>query len=132
MPADQTKASTRLHLAIFGAFFVFGYQQGAKQIHDNGTFTHLRTGIDMAKSGAIPRTDPYTFTARGHAWTVQSWLPEWTYGWAYRIGGYKFVIFEQAVLIGVLVRVGRSTPPPKVTAYVTKSTPTKVSLGSPI
>jgi hypothetical protein len=104
MPADQsvTKAFTRLHLAIFGAFFVFGYQQGAKQIHDNGTFTHLRTGIDMAKTGAIPRTDPYTFTAHGHSWTVQSWLPEWTYGWAYRIGGYKVVIFEQAVLIGVL------------------------------
>src|SRR3954464_15697066 len=86
-----SKASRRLHLAIFAAFFVFGYQQGAKQIHDNGTFTHLRTGIDMANTGAIPRTDPYSFTARGHAWTVQSWLPEWTYGWAYRIGGYKFV-----------------------------------------
>src|SRR3954447_17976446 len=99
----RAKAASRwLYRATLGAFFVFGYQQGAKQFHDNGTFTHLKTGIDMAKTGAIPRTDHYTFTARGHAWTVQSWLPEWTYGWAYRIGGYRFVIFEFAVLIGAL------------------------------
>ena len=61
--------------------------------------THLRTGIDMARGLGIPRMDPYSFTAPGHAWVVQSWLPEWTYGWAYRLGGFRLVLLEQALLI---------------------------------
>jgi hypothetical protein len=93
---------SRLEAVLIATIGVFGFRQGAQQIHDNGTFTHLRTGIDMANTGAIPRHDPYSFTAHGHPWVVQSWLPEWTYGWTYRLGGYKFVIFEQAVLIAVL------------------------------
>src|SRR5207248_11547445 len=80
---------------IIAAFGVFGLRQGAVQIHDNGVFTHLNTGITMAQTGAIPRRDPYSFTAHGHLWVVQSWLPEWTYGWVYRVGGYRLFIFEQ-------------------------------------
>jgi len=33
---------------------------------------------------------------------VQSWLPEWTYGWAERLGGFRLVVLEQAVLMAFL------------------------------
>jgi hypothetical protein len=36
---------------------------------------------------------------------VQSWLPEWTYGWVYRIGGLRLVVIEQAVLMALLTLV---------------------------
>jgi hypothetical protein len=65
-------------------------------------FVHLRTGIDIARTGAIPRRDPYSFTAHGHPWVVQSWLPEWTYGWAERLGGLRLVVVEQALMTAVL------------------------------
>src|SRR5439155_6280141 len=46
-------------------------------------------------------------------WVVQSWLPEWTYGWAHELGGYRLVVVEQAVLmaalallLGLLARAG--------------------------
>jgi hypothetical protein len=100
---------------FMAAVVLFGFRLGARPIGDNSTFTHLRTGIDMARTGAIPRTDSYSYTAAGHRWVVQSWLPEWTYGWAYRIGGFKLVVFEQAVLIALLawlvVRLARAGSP---------------------
>ena len=65
-------------------------------------FTHMNTGIDIVQSGSIPRHDPYSFTAHGHAWVVQSWLPSWTYGWAHKLGGFQLVVIEQAVLMAIL------------------------------
>jgi len=95
------------------AFALFGFRLGAKSIGDNSMFVHLRTGMDMVRTGAIPRRDPYSFTAHGHPWVVQSWLPEWTYGWAHELGGYRLVVVEQAILmaflallLGLLARAG--------------------------
>jgi hypothetical protein len=91
-----------LEQLFVGTLALFGFRLGARAIGDNSMFVHLRTGIDMARTGAIPRTDPYSFTARGHRWVVQSWLPEWTYGWVYRIGDLRLVVVEQAVLMALL------------------------------
>jgi hypothetical protein len=100
---------------FMAAVVLFGFRVGGRPIGDNSAFTHLRTGIDMARTGAIPRTDPYSYTAVGERWVVQSWLPEWTYGWAYRLGGFKLVVLEQAVLVAVLaflvVRLARGGSP---------------------
>lgn len=97
------------------AFVLFGFRLGTLPISDNSMITHLRTGIDMARTGAIPRSDPYSFTAAGERWVVQSWLPEWIYGWAYRLGGFKLVVFEQALLLALLawlvVRLVRTGSP---------------------
>jgi hypothetical protein len=97
------------------AVVLFGFRLGARPIGDNSMFTHLRTGVDMVATGSIPRADPYSFTAFHHRWVVQSWLPEWSYGWAHRLGGYKLVVFEQAVLVALLawlvVRLARAGSP---------------------
>jgi hypothetical protein len=84
------------------ALTLFGFRLGARPIGDNSMFVHLRTGMDMVRTGAIPRRDPYSFTAKGHPWVVQSWLPEWTYGWAQELGGYRLVVVEQAILMAFL------------------------------
>jgi hypothetical protein len=89
--------------SLFVATLVlFGFRLGARAISDNSMFTHLRTGIDMAQGHGIPRTDPYSWTAGGSEWVVQSWLAEWTYGIAYRAGKLELVVLEQAVLMAVL------------------------------
>ncbi|MEA2843670.1 MAG: hypothetical protein QOJ69_1341, partial [Actinomycetota bacterium] len=99
----QAVVSPSLESLFILAVVLFGYRVGARPIGDNSMLTHLRTGIDMARTGAIPRHDPYSYTAFGHDWVVQSWFPEWTYGWAYRIGGLEMVVFEQALLVALLV-----------------------------
>jgi len=95
------------------ALALFGFRLGARPIGDNSMFVHLRTGMDTVRTGAIPRRDPYSFTAHGHPWVVQSWLPEWTYGWAHKLGDYRLVVVEQAILmaflallLGLLARAG--------------------------
>lgn len=92
----------KLESLFCGALVLFGFGLGVRPIADNSMLTHLRTGIDMARGAGIPRVDPYSFTAAGEPWVVQSWLAELTYGWAYRIGGFRLVVIEQALLMGVL------------------------------
>jgi hypothetical protein len=111
----QALLAPRMESLFIAAMVLFGFRLGARPIGDNSMFTHLRTGIDMARTGAIPRIDPYSYTAGGEPWVVQSWLPEWSYGWAYRLGGFKLVVLEQAVLLAVLawlvVRLARAGSP---------------------
>jgi hypothetical protein len=111
-PERQLRAPG-LEPLFVAAFALFGFRLGARSIGDNSMFVHLRTGMDIVNTGAIPRRDPYSFTAKGHPWVVQSWLPEWTYGWAHEIGGYRLVVVEQAILmaflallLGLLARAG--------------------------
>lgn len=55
-------------------------------LDDNSFFTHLSTGRLILDTGSVPSVDPYSFTAAGRPWTVQSWLPSIFYAAAERIG----------------------------------------------
>jgi len=66
-PGVSISSVVGLLLAIVGLRF------GLDSLHDNSFFTHLATGRLILDSGSIPRVDPYSFSAHGHAWTVQSW-----------------------------------------------------------
>jgi hypothetical protein len=99
----QALLAPRLESLFVATMVLFGFRLGARPIGDNSMFTHLRTGVEIVRSGHIPRTDPYSYTAGGEPWVVQSWLAEATYGLAYRVGGLRLVVFEQAVLLALLV-----------------------------
>src|SRR3954454_12776724 len=105
-PLVATEASRRSKLTVeslvIAVLTLFGFRIGARPIRDNSMFTHLRTGIDMVRSSGIPRTDPYSFTAQGSPWVVQSWLAEWTYGVLPQLGGLRAIVFEQGVLAGAV------------------------------
>lgn len=107
--------------SLFVAVLVLlGFRLGVLPIRDNSMFTHLRTGIDIAAGDGIPRSDPYSYTATGADWVVQSWLPEWTYGWLYRLADMRLVVLEQAVLIALLAwlvaRLARAGSPVRTAA----------------
>ena len=67
-------------LAVWGAYI------GSAALSDNSFFTHLATGRLILRDGAIPTVDPYTFTARGEPWVVQSWLASLVYAAVERLG----------------------------------------------
>lgn len=69
-------------LLASGAFFI-----GLRPLSDNSFFTHLATGRVILDTGSIPSVDPYTFTANGDPWVVQSWLASWLYATVERVGG---------------------------------------------
>jgi hypothetical protein len=84
------------------AFALVGLRLGLRPIGDNSTFVHLRTGMDMVRGAGIPRVDPYSFTAAGHAWVVQSWLVSYVYGWLQRSVGLEAVVLFHGVLYALL------------------------------
>lgn len=64
-----------------------GWVIGLRPLTDNSFFTHLATGRIILDSGSVPSTDPYTYTAQGSSWLVQSWLASVLYATVERLGG---------------------------------------------
>jgi len=79
-----------------------GLVLGARPISDNSTFVHLRTGIDIVAGRGIPRVDPYSATASGSRWVVQSWLPAVAYGVAQRLGGSGGILVLNGMFCALL------------------------------
>ena len=109
------RRAPKLESLFVATFVLLGFRIGVRPISDNSMFTHLRTGFDMVRGRGIPRSDPYSWTAHGTDWVVQSWLPEWTYGWADRLGGFRLVVLEQALLMAglawLILRLARAGSP---------------------
>jgi len=59
----------------------------SRPLNDNSFFTHLATGRLILDEGRVPTEDPYTFTALGEPWTVQSWLASVAYAGFERLAG---------------------------------------------
>ncbi len=78
-----------------------GWVIGLRPLSDNSFLTHLATGRLILDTGRVPSVDPYTFTATGEPWVVQSWLVSVLYATAERLGGLDGV----RVLVGVLTAV---------------------------
>ncbi|MCO5106614.1 MAG: hypothetical protein M9907_05995 [Burkholderiaceae bacterium] len=56
-------------------------------LSDYDYFWHLRTGQLILETGAIPTTDPFSFTAAGLPWPVQGWLFDAAIAWVHRALG---------------------------------------------
>ena len=91
-----------LESLFVATFALFGLRIGLRPLGDNSFFIHLRTGLDLVRTGHVPRTDPYSFTSGGDAWVVQSWLASAAYGAAEWIGGFPAVRVLQGLLYGLL------------------------------
>jgi hypothetical protein len=67
--------------AVIGvAFVAWGVWLGVRPLSDNSFFTHLATGRLILDTHGVPTADPYSFTAAGQPWVVQSWLASLLYG----------------------------------------------------
>lgn len=79
---------------------------------DNSFFTHLATGRLILERGSVPDADPYSFTAPGEPWTVQSWLPSLAYAGAERLaGGTGLRLLVLAVFVGCVLLLLALTQP---------------------
>lgn len=92
--------------AVLGAFcVVFGVVVGTQPLYDNSFLTHLATGR-LILDGHFPHSDPYTFTAHGQPWVVQSWLASVAYATADRLAGgngIRVLIAALSALLAVLI-----------------------------
>ena len=92
--------------AVVGSFVVLAAAYfGMANLHDNSFFTHLATG-HLILDGHVPTVDPYSFTAPGHPWVVQSWFASLLYASSEKIGhglGIRLMIMLLSVVLALVV-----------------------------
>lgn len=79
-PRSVVKRAPSLAVLVGLLFVLGGLLAGLQPLNDNSFLTHLATGRLIVDQQHIPRHDPYTFTAAGEPWVVQSWLASLVYG----------------------------------------------------
>jgi hypothetical protein len=62
---------------------------------------HVRTGETMLASGALVRSDPYTFTVAGEPWTNQQWLAQAILALGHRAASWAGVALVYALATGI-------------------------------
>lgn len=92
--------SFEILLVIIAA--TIGFAWNLQAISDNTALVHVRTGIDMFRSGDVLSADPYSYTATGHEWILQSWLTEYFYGALHALWSSKLIALVNAVFLAVL------------------------------
>lgn len=105
MTGPRRRLSLLTDGVVVGVSTLLGFWLGLVPIKDNSAFTHLATGIEMVSNGwlpSIPRVDPYTYTALGRSWVVQSWLPAWIVGVAERAFGMHAVLLVSGVAFAIV------------------------------
>lgn len=85
--AAEAAGGVTLNQVVGLLLAIVGLRVGFDSLHDNSFFTHLATGHLIFDRGGIPRTDPYSFTAYGQAWTVQSWGASVIYAGVQNVAG---------------------------------------------
>ena len=84
----------------------------ASVLAESDTFWQVRTGLLILGEERLPRSDPFSWTAHGNAWTINSWGFDVVLALAYRAWGLPGVALAGAVLVmlaaaGVLVLARR-------------------------
>lgn len=76
--------------------------------NDGDTSWHLATGRWILDNGAVPHTDPFSFTHRGHPWTAHEWLVDVAMALASAVAGWGGVALLFSLPIAIaLALVGR-------------------------
>ena len=97
VPNGAVAHTPSLRALVGGVVAFIGLLIGLGPLDDNSYLTHLATGRIIWDTHHIPHHDPYSFTAFGHPWVVQSWLASVIYGAADKWWGPPGVLLVVAV-----------------------------------
>jgi hypothetical protein len=71
-------------------------------LNDGDTFWHLAAGRWMIAHGAVPATDPFSYTFVGRPWMAHEWLSEVAMAGARRAAGWSGVMLLTGLAAGAL------------------------------
>ncbi|MEZ5406810.1 MAG: hypothetical protein R2761_02225 [Acidimicrobiales bacterium] len=134
--AANTAGDADLARSIGWLLAAVGFMVGARPIADNSFLTHLATGHLILARHGVPATDPYSATAAGQPWTVQSWLVSVVYAVLdAAVGPWAIRAFHGILAAGIVLGLWRLVAPARqlVTrvALVTAAIVVGTSLWSP-
>ena len=74
-------------------------------LNDPDTFWHIAAGRWMIAHGAVPATDPFSYTFIGRPWVVHEWLSEVAMAAAFLAAGWGGVMLLTGAAVGALTAV---------------------------
>ncbi|HEX5237044.1 MAG TPA: hypothetical protein VFW39_01090 [Sphingomicrobium sp.] len=109
MPAIQGRSLASLRDLSSELIFIalvlgvpFGIATTPFVFRDGDTSWQIAAGEWIMRHAAIPRADPFSYTAAGHPWVAMEWLAELIYAAAFRSAGFAGVAtIVAAALIAV-------------------------------
>ncbi len=66
---------------------------------DPDLWWHVRTGELILEEGALPETDPFSFTAAGAPWVNHEWAADVVFAGAFRLAGGRGLVALRALLL---------------------------------
>lgn len=101
-PACGRLAPTKYWLLAWLAFMPIALAR-AENFGESDTFWQIRTGILTLETGRIPTVDPYSWTAAGDTWTLNSWGFNVVIAGAYNLGGLVGVAIACAAIVSAII-----------------------------
>jgi hypothetical protein len=81
---------------------------GPKLLNDPDTYSHIAVGRWIIAHGAVPTTDPFSFSMNGAPWVAFEWLSEVIYAAVFALAGWPGVVAlaaaAAALAVGMLTR----------------------------
>ncbi len=101
-PTEDAPGGVSLVRWLGVIWFAIAALLGVKRLGDNSFLTHLATGR-LILGGHAPHVDPYSFTAGGRPWVVQSWLASVFDASVEKLGGLGVLRWVTGALMGLMV-----------------------------
>lgn len=105
----STPSPTLLGGAVLGAagiVVVFVIAASGGSLTDPDMWWHVRTGRLILETGAIPHTDPWSFTATAGSWVPTAWLSDVLFALVWQADGYAGIrVLRVALALSVVLAV---------------------------
>ncbi|HEY2132142.1 MAG TPA: hypothetical protein VGH36_04075 [Acetobacteraceae bacterium] len=86
--ANPNFAFARVAAIVTFALFIFM----PAVLNDGDTYSHLAAGQWMLAHGAVPSTDPFSYSFAGASWVAHEWLAELLSALAFRLAGWSGLV----------------------------------------
>ena len=81
--------------------FISIFSLDLKRPTDIDFWWHVRTGEIILRTGTVPNTDPFSYTAAGQPWIVHEWLWELAMALITQYGGYATAVLLSASVVAI-------------------------------
>ncbi len=101
--SDRSNAAMRdlLYFFMLGLLAFAYFSISTSALRDGDTSWHLAAGKWIFAHGAIPTTDPFSYTFLGKPWTAHEWLSEILMFAAYSAGGWTGLLLMFGAVSGL-------------------------------
>jgi hypothetical protein len=106
--AKPFPAQAALPWLVGAGVYVLLLTLGPRLLNDPDTYSHIAVGRWIIAHGAVPTTDPFSFSMNGAPWIAFEWLSEVIYAAVYALSGWAGVVAlaaaAAALAVGLLTR----------------------------